>query len=374
MVGLSGGVKSFVTASLLKIQKYDVIGVTVQNDPQGFSVASENIVRCHLSEQKLEEVRLFCRSLGIPHFVVRTGAEFQETVVEKWKSSRIEGALPRQCRPCHTLRLKALHREMLRLGAKKLATGHLGKIFVQNEHIFLRSSNDEKHDQSGLLSELPEDILRSLLLPLSDLQYPEILRLAENFELRNLTGDNSGCFPNSEAVLEFIEKSTPEALLKSGTLILENGDTFSEHEGVHRFIYGQRINGNDEDLFFISYDYPSKDIQIGASESFLTQDFFVNCEGVADPEALLEPLSGYLRLESKETECWLSPKNLNRIHVQLPEKKKILLGQNVSVFKRPGRNSKLLFSGWVSGIGETESEEDGDSAGNTQVPARSYSR
>lgn len=374
VVGLSGGVKSFVTASLLKIQKYDVIGVTVQNDPQGFQGPLENVVKCHMNEQKLEEIRVFCKSLGIPHFVVRTGPEFQETVVETWKSSRIEGSLPRQCRPCHALRIKALHREMKRLGAKKLATGHLGKIFIQNESVFLRSSNDEKFDQSGLLSELSEEILRALLLPLSDLQYPEILRLAENFELKDLTTRTSTCFPGSEATLEFLEKNIPAAMMKSGSIVRANGDKVDDHEGVYHFVYGQQMRTKDEDEVFTEYDYASKDITIGSSESFLTQDFFVECEGVSDPESLIEPLMGYLRLEGKEIECWVTPKNLGRIHVELSEKKKLLSGQSVSIYKKPGRNSKLLMTGRVCCVLTPEEEGKEESSENTSQRSGIYTR
>lgn len=363
LVGLSGGIKSFVTASLLKIQKYEVIGVTVQNDPLGFQGPSDKFLKCHPGDQKLDEIRLFCRSLGIPHFVVKSGPEFQETVVENWKSSRIEGSLGRQCRLCHVLRMRILHREMLRLGATRLATGHLGKIFLQNESVFLRSSNDETNDQSGLLSELPEVILKSLLLPLSDLQYAEILRLAENFALKQTNGDLKECFPDTEVISGFLEKTVPPGLSKPGSMILKNGDKFEDHEGVLGFVFGKSVTPKDKqnEHVFIDYDYHSRDILLGDSSDFLTDDFFIESENLSDSGSLLEPVPGYLRLEGTEVECWISPKSHQRIHVQLNEKKKVLTGQTLSIFKKPGRNSRLLVTGIVSSPKYAEAIEDEDS-------------
>jgi len=375
VVGLSGGVKSYVTASLLKIQKYEVIGVTVQNEPQGFQASLDKVVRCHASDQKLDEIRLFCRSLGIPHFVVKSGAEFQETVVETWKSSRIQGTLARQCRLCHVMRLRILHREMLRLGVHKLATGHLGKIFVQNESIFLRSSNDEKHDQSGLLSELPEPILRSLLLPLSDLQYAEILRLAENFAIMNNSHELTSCFPASDPVNEFLEKTIPPGIRKLGSLVIKDEDKFDDHEGVQNYIYGEPISPKDshDEHVFIDYKASAKEIILGTSADFLTDDFFIACDNISDTTALTEPSTGYVRLKDGEVECWLSPKNLGRIHVKLSEKKRILTGSTLSLFRRPGRNSKLIVTGRVTGAIRVEDEADESS--EEKLPTQTqYSR
>lgn len=376
VVGLSGGIKSFVTASLLKIQKYDVIGVTVQNDPQGFQGPLENIVSCHASDQKLDAIRLFCRSLGIPHFVVKSGSEFQESVVESWKSSRIEGRLSSQCQICHALRIKILHREMLRLGAKKMATGHLGKIFLQNEKVFLRSSNDEKNDQSGLLAMLPEAILKALLLPLSDLQYGEILRLAENFELKKPEAGELRCFPSSEATLEFLEQNIPPSIRKFGAIVSSGGDKISDHEGVQDYILGEKIDAKDKhgDQVFVEYDYQAKEIVLGSLSEFEAVDFFVECESLSDKSALSEPTSGYVRIDGREVECWISPKNLNRIHVRLSEKRTVIPGQALSIFKKPGRNSKLLVRGRAS-FPERISEDDSDNSDEkTEASSFQYSR
>jgi tRNA-uridine 2-sulfurtransferase len=374
VVGLSGGIKSYVTASLLKIQKYDVIGVTVQNDPQGFQGPLEKIVGCHASEQKLDEIRLFCRSLGIPHFVVKSGLEFQENVVEAWKSSRVEGSFSRQCGICHRLRMKILYQEMRRLGSKKLATGHLGKIFIQNEKVFLRSSNDEKNDQSGLLSELPENILKSLLLPLSDLQYTEILRLADNFELKRGSEGLTSCFPNTEAIFKFLEQSIPPGIRKPGALVLPNGDKFDDHEGVQNFIFGESIDPKDSpgEHVFINYNHPAKEVLLGTFKDFESVDFFINCETLSDREALLGPSVGYARIEGGEVECWISPKTLGRIHVLLTERRKVLPGMTVSIFRKPGRNSKLLVTGRVSSPVSLSDDEEADEKTRSSSPK--YSR
>lgn len=89
VVGLSGSINSLVTAYLLKLQKFDLIGVTVALGWDEFEGNSDNVLSCHLNSAGLENIRQFCHQLGIPHFVVKGSDEFKEEVVERWMASRV---------------------------------------------------------------------------------------------------------------------------------------------------------------------------------------------------------------------------------------------------------------------------------------------
>src|SRR5690606_16473862 len=76
VVGLSGGVASYVVAYLLKIQKYDLIGVTVATDWEGYQGDKTQTLSCYLDEPRLTQIKEFCHQLKIPHFTIKAQAEF----------------------------------------------------------------------------------------------------------------------------------------------------------------------------------------------------------------------------------------------------------------------------------------------------------
>mgnify|MGYP006194351617 FL=1 len=183
LLGLSGGVDSFVTAYLLKIQKYDLIAVTISNSWDEVTLDQAKYLSCYLNPGRLEKIKDFCQKMNIPLQVVKSSAEFRESVIEPWMAEKALGKNSNPCWNCHELRMNLLYEKMKESGATKIATGHYAKLFHHEAHntVFVHTSNDEVHDQSGLLSRLSHDVLKSLVLPLSDLTRKEVLKLAENF-------------------------------------------------------------------------------------------------------------------------------------------------------------------------------------------------
>src|SRR5690606_40815079 len=86
IIGLSGGPSSFIAAYLLKIQKYDLIGVTILQK-------SNSDTKCFISEDALKKIKDFCLRLNIPHHTVEADEEYIEKVQNTWVSKKIE-ALP----------------------------------------------------------------------------------------------------------------------------------------------------------------------------------------------------------------------------------------------------------------------------------------
>src|SRR6476620_8985275 len=83
------GLDSFVTAYLLKIQKYDLIGVTIVNSWDEYTGDQESTFSCHSSPQRLDKIKEFCNKLGIPLQIVKSSIEFKDEVVETWIADKI---------------------------------------------------------------------------------------------------------------------------------------------------------------------------------------------------------------------------------------------------------------------------------------------
>ena len=111
VVGMSGGVDSFVTALLLRRQGYEVIGVTLEL----------------WEKNDLSGVRDSCEKLNIP-FLCREGRElFRQQVVDPFVKAYRSGLTPSPCSICNR-RVKWILLQQVadELGVEYIATG--GKI------------------------------------------------------------------------------------------------------------------------------------------------------------------------------------------------------------------------------------------------------
>src|SRR5690606_23834412 len=73
----------------------------------------------------------------------------------------------------------------------------------------------------------------------------------------------------------------------------------------------------------------------------------LNCH-FSDGLKFTEPLKAFLSLkDEKFIECWIHPKSLKSVFLELPEEHKFLSGEIVSVYKKKGKNSKTLLTGEV---------------------------
>src|SRR3569832_1657559 len=79
VIGMSGGVDSSVAAYLLKQQGYDVIGVTMKVWPQDCISRAED--KC-CGPQAIADARGVAHALGIPHYVVDEGENFERLEID----------------------------------------------------------------------------------------------------------------------------------------------------------------------------------------------------------------------------------------------------------------------------------------------------
>jgi tRNA-specific 2-thiouridylase len=370
VVGLAGGIDSFVTAYLLKIQRYDLVGVTIV---PAFEELGAGLFSCALSDKKIETIAAFCHQLGIPHHVVRIPREFKETVVEKWVGTKAAGQYPDQCWSCHNLRMEYLHRKMKEVGGKFLATGHFAKIFRQDPDsiTLVQTSNDEQFDQSALLSRLPDSVLRDLMLPLSDLQKKEVLKLAENFGIldEQKTVRMFQCLPENEETLNYLKRQLPARFWKEGGIFGDNDDRLRDHEGVIRFTMGSAVLTDEERKTFYFTQYLPKEskIIVRDKEWFLRSRFVLRNCNVSAETPWHAPFKGIVMKEGKTVDAWIYPRTLNSCEVVLEEAHSLVEGEIVSVTKKKGKNSRVLLSGSVRFIKEAEAQ------GEEHVPV-DYSR
>lgn len=355
-VALSGGVDSLVTAYLLKIQKYELIAGTVVNSWENYSADQSNVLSCLISNEKLDAIKAFCQQMNIPHVTIKAGNEFQEEVVEPWLGSRVTGTLMRPCSVCHILRMNMLYEKMLEMGADTLATGHFAKLYAneQTKTVSVHTSNDEVYDQSALLSRLPNEILGSLMLPLSDLQKKEVIKLAENFGLNAIEKKikMNECFPNTEDIINYLDSKIPGRYKQVGEILdPEAANKFGDHTGAFRYTYASSVEGAGRGLakmYFKKYNVTDKVLTVDSEEGFKKEKIMLlNCETPEDT-SWPEPMRGVIQLTPDNlVDCWVYPKSLHAAYIEWEGSHRVLEGDVIAVFKKKGKNAKIFFTGRV---------------------------
>lgn len=227
LVGMSGGIDSFVTALCLKEEGYEVTGVVLdlwkQNDLY-----------------RLVEI---CRKLNIGFLHWEGRERFRKKIVHPFISQYLSGETPSPCCLCNReIKWKLLLQIADKLGIEKVATGHYVRIAQREGYRYIRKGIDPNKDQSYFLWGLPQAVLTRAVTPLGEKTkaevkayalangYPEIARQRESMGI---------CFLEGQDYREFICRESGRKQ-KGGEILDRQGRSIGEHKGILNYTIGQK--------------------------------------------------------------------------------------------------------------------------------------
>lgn len=253
IVGLSGGVDSSVTASLLLDQGYEVVGAFMknwsENDPEN---CSED---CGWQRERQDALKVAAQ-LGIPFMTFDFEKEYRERVVNYMIAEYSRCRTPNPDVLCNSLVkfdlfLEAAKRE----GADFIATGHYARVRQNAAGKYeLLAGVDTNKDQSYFLHQLTQDQLVHTLFPIGHLTKPEVRAIAREKKLLTAEKkDSQGiCFVGKVDLADFLRTRIPQT---SGPIITVDGKKIGEHQGLAPYTVGQRHGmniGGGEPYFVVS--------------------------------------------------------------------------------------------------------------------------
>lgn len=227
-VGVSGGVDSSVSLTLLKKEGYEVVGVFIKTWHPDF-------IECNEEEEKRDAMRV-CAHLDVPFLELDLEKEYKEGVADYMIAEYKKGRTPNPDVFCNSeVKFGAFMDWAIKKGADFVATGH----YAQNIKNNLIKGKDLTKDQVYFLWKLKKEQLEKILFPIGHLKKSQVRVLAKKFKLPvSSKPDSQGiCFLGDIDLKEFLKHYIKS---KKGIVKNEKDEEIGEHDGVEFITLGAR--------------------------------------------------------------------------------------------------------------------------------------
>ena len=339
VVGLSGGVDSFVSALLLQQQGYEVIGVTLSM----------------WGEKEQLEVQELCRKLGIGLVCWDGRQMFKEWVVQPFVTGYVSGETPSPCCVCNRyVKWRLLAEAADSLGIYRIATGHYVRIAEREGKYYIRKGVDPVKDQSYFLWGVPQEILCRAVTPLGGMTKREVkdYAAAHGYEDMARKPESMGiCFLQGGDYRDFIGQwGGRQEVQQAGDIVDAGGRVIGRHTGILNYTIGQKRGMplmDGQPLYVAEIDARTNTIRADVKSGLYRMTLEVDRVNVVRSEDLfggevgikirglgLNP-AGYIRVEEQAD---------GYLHIQLAEAAwAVAPGQPVAFY----RGDWLLGGGYV---------------------------
>ena len=351
VVAMSGGVDSSTVAALMKMQGYNVTGITLKlyDDNKETSHSKQ----C-CSGQDIMDAKRVSHKLDIEHKVLYYQSKFKSGVVDNFVESYLTGETPIPCVQCNqTVKFKDLFEESKNLKADALITGHYVKSITENNQTNMYRAVDENRDQSYFLFNTTREQLNYLRFPLGTMMKNETREIAKKLDLNvaNKPDSQDICFvPNGDYV-SVIQKFRPDAFQKGNIKNLD-GKVIGVHEGIVNFTIGQRkgikISSKDP-LYVLEINSDKNEIIVGPKEKLIKRNIKLRDTNIlTNLNDFNDEIFVKIRSTGKLIKAKIDFKKKNANVNLLEDEYGISPGQACVFYKKEKNGEKLLGGGWIS--------------------------
>lgn len=251
LVGLSGGVDSSVSLSLLKDQGAKVEAVFVK-------VWQPDFIECNWRSEMRDAMRI-CAQLKVPFHFLDLEKEYKKEVADYMIEGYKKGITPNPDIMCNKyIKFGHLFDYAKSKNFDFIATGH----YAQTKDGNLFRGEDQNKDQSYFLWTLTKDKLKRIIFPIGHLGKAKVRKIAENKGLATFDKkDSQGvCILGPIDIKDFLKKYTD---VKRGYVLNEDGEIIGSHDGAILYTVGERHGfeidkkhktTDDQNLYVISKD------------------------------------------------------------------------------------------------------------------------
>jgi tRNA-uridine 2-sulfurtransferase len=335
LTGLSGGVDSSLSASLLVDQGFEVSGAYMKNwstSLPGFD--------CPWKED-YQDAKRTAIQLGIDFQMLDFETSYKQKVVDYMIDEFKIGRTPNPDIMCNQeIKFKLFFDAAADQGFDKIATGHYAK--TENGRLF--KAKDQTKDQTYFLYRVSEEALRRTIFPLADLNKSEVREIAKQKGLVSAARKESMgiCFVGQVDIRDFISQYIET---QPGKIVDQHGLALGEHQGAILYTIGQRhglglsgakpyyVTGKnlEKNEVYVTSDIQSKDLwsqQISVTSLHAINNDLDAWAGLQDLEVRTRHLGELIAVSS------LSSESEDSTMISLTKEVKVVApGQSVVIYQ-----------------------------------------
>ncbi|MGI9461617.1 MAG: tRNA 2-thiouridine(34) synthase MnmA [Alphaproteobacteria bacterium] len=368
LVAMSGGVDSSVVAAVLQYLGHEVIGATLQLYNHGEAVKKKGAC---CAGADIADAKRVAQKINIPHYVLDYEDRFSEVVIDDFVASYLRGETPLPCVRCNqTVKFHDLYAMAKKLSADSLATGHYVRRVMGDDgrpELWAGGQTFEK-DQSYFLFATTPQQLAFLRFPLGNISKHQTRWLADFFDLSVAQKPDSQdiCFVPKGDYRQVVKDRQPDAI-KTGNIILKNGETIGRHDGVINYTVGQRRglkiggrkkkNGNNhhkgvhDALYVLAVDFQKNQVVVGDRRDLsVSRVVLQECYWLCDAPLPSSVMVKYRSTMPPVVAKLIKEKNSMMVEFATPAIG-IAAGQALVVYEKTGgvkKNWRLLGGGFIT--------------------------
>ncbi|MCF7804569.1 MAG: tRNA 2-thiouridine(34) synthase MnmA [Candidatus Marinimicrobia bacterium] len=347
VAAMSGGVDSSLMAKLLLDQGYDVIGVTMKlwtYERVGGNTRAADSNCCSIEE--INDARMVCHQLGIPHYVLDFSDTFHDTVVENFVSEYLNGSTPNPCVLCNSrVRWVSLLDRIGEFGAEFIATGHYARrrYNPETDAMELLQGLDPQKDQSYVLWGVNQDLLRRTLWPLGNFTKETVRSDASDANLHTAQRPESFeiCFVADNDYRRFLSEYATEEMesIPEGEIVDTEGNVLGMHEGYPNYTIGQRRGlgiAIGEPVYVKEIRPETNRIVVGKKQEVLSETCEIAGVNYTSGIELITPtrVRAAIRYNHRGADATLVPKENNTATIEFDEPQHAITPGQSAVFYR----------------------------------------
>lgn len=358
LIAMSGGVDSSVAALLMQQAGFTCAGATMRlfcNEDAGIS---REKTCCSLED--VQDAKLVCAKLGIPHYVFNFSDRFREEVMQRFADCYEQGRTPNPCIDCNRfLKFDAMLQRMHEMGYDLIVTGHYAKVEFDGAtgRYLLKKAADTSKDQSYVLYSLTQEQLRHVRFPLGAFRKPEIRDLAERNGLLNARKKDSQdiCFVPDGDYAGFLERFTGKKS-EPGDFVDCYGNLLGKHQGIIHYTVGQRRGlgiAAGHPLYVCGIDAENNRVILGESQDLFADSLTADNVNLISVPSLPSPVRVTAKIRYRHQEqpasAWMEGELLH-LKFDMPQRA-ITCGQAVVLYQ----GDTVLGGGTICSVGKSGS-------------------
>ena len=287
---MSGGVDSSVSATILKDQGHDVVGVFIRTWHPDFLV-------CNEEDERRDAMRVAAH-LDIPFLTFDLADVYKKEVADYMIAEYKIGRTPNPDVMCNKeVKFGAFLKKALEMGADYVATGHYAQVqkVPQKKNFAALPASGLRHgrnfsfaelfkgvdpskDQCYFLWTLKQEQLKHILFPVGHLNKTAVRKLAKKFKLPVAEKkDSQGiCFLGDIDLKDFLKHYIKE---KKGKVINEKGEEIGFHDGAVFLTLGERHGftitkkgPNDGAYYVVAKDIKKNTITVSSNNILVSEN------------------------------------------------------------------------------------------------------